>query len=246
MNEVLIQLERLCFSYSQDRHVLAGIDFQLCAAERVGLVGAIGCGKTTFLHLLVGLLKPDGGAIYAFGKPRVREADFHEVRARMGLVFQDPDDQLFCPTVLEDVAFGPLNLGKPPEEAVAVAGDALGLVGLAGFEGRITYRLSGGEKRLVALATVLAMHPEALLLDEPTGGLDEQAKARIGSVLRGLPQAMIIVSHEHDFVHDLATRTLCLDGGKLIEAPPCCRDALTAASRSSVRGAEIAATPHPS
>ena len=114
-----------------------------------------------------------------FGKPRAAERDFHEVRRRVGLLFQDADDQLFCPTVVEDVAFGPLNLGLPRDRVRQVVAETLEAVGLAGYEHRITYKLSGGEKRLVALATVLAMQPEVLLLDEPTSGLDEQATERL-------------------------------------------------------------------
>ena len=217
MNEPLIQLEGVAFAYGSSEPVLDGIDLSLGRGERVGLVGPIGCGKTTLLHLIVGLLRPTAGTIRAFGKRRADERDFHEVRRRAGLVFQYADDQLFCPTVLEDVAFGPLNLGQTAAEATAVAAETLDLLGLKGFGGRITYKLSGGEKRLVSLATVLAMRPEVLLLDEPTNALDAASKARIASILRDLPQAMIIVSHEHDFVTDLATRCLHLEGGRLRE-----------------------------
>ncbi|MCD6405150.1 MAG: ABC transporter ATP-binding protein [Planctomycetes bacterium] len=216
MSEALIRLEGIEFSYPPDREVLAGVDFALSPGERVGLVGPNGCGKTTLLHIMVGLLKPTAGTLGAFGKPRREEADFHEVRRRAGLVFQDGDDQLFCPTVIEDVAFGPLNLDKSPREARAVATETLRLVGLEGFEERITYKLSGGEKRLVSLATILAMKPDVLLLDEPTGALDEASKQRVGEVLRGLPQAMIIVSHERGFLEPLTTRILGMSGGKLV------------------------------
>ena len=139
----------------------------------MALLGPNGCGKTTLLHLIVGLLRPSAGQIEAFGRQRMAEADFHEVRRRVGLLFQDADDQLFCPTVAEDVAFGPLNLGKSRDEVRRIVAGTLDSLGLAGYEHRVTYRLSGGEKRLVALATVLAMQPEVLLLDEPSGGLDD-------------------------------------------------------------------------
>ena len=216
MTEPLIHLEGVQFAYSSERPVLDGIDLVLHDGERIGLVGPIGCGKTTVLHLIVGLLRPTIGTVHAFGRARQKEKDFHEVRRRAGLVFQYADDQLFCPTVIEDVAFGPLNLGKSPQEARAIAAETLKLLDMAGFEERVTYKLSGGEKRLVSLATVLAMQPDVLLLDEPTNALDPESKKRITSVLRELSQAMIIVSHEHGFVMDLMTRCVHLDNGRLV------------------------------
>lgn len=208
LNEPLIKVEHLSFSYTDGMRVLDNINLELASGERVGLVGHVGCGKTTLLHLVVGLLKSVEGTITAFGRTRSEEADFHEVRRRAGLVFQDADDQLFCPTVAEDVAFGPLNLGKSPREAVEVAQRTLELLGMDGFQDRITYDLSGGEKRLVSIATVLAMNPDVLLLDEPTNGLDEDARERIMRVLDSLPQAMIIVSHDRGFIDALAARVL--------------------------------------
>jgi cobalt/nickel transport system ATP-binding protein len=206
MNTQLIHLENVTFAYTSDRPLWSGINFDLLPGERVGIMGPNGCGKTTLLHLIVGLLKPQSGNIWAFGYVRQKEKDFYEVRARAGLVFQDSDDQLFCPTVLEDVAFGPLNLGKTPEEARRIAVNTLYSLGLEGFEERITYKLSYGEKRLVALATVLAMHPDVLLLDEPANGLDEETKKLLTTLLCSLPQAMIIVSHEPEFIDTIATR----------------------------------------
>ena len=157
MNEPLIQLQNVSFAYPSGGRVLSGVALELGAGDRVGLVGPNGGGKTTLLHLIVGLISCTEGEVWAFGKARQAEPDFAEVRQRAGLLFQDPDDQLFCPTVAEDVAFGPLNLGKSADEARNIVAETLGLLGLAGYEQRITYKLSGGEKRLVSLATVLAL-----------------------------------------------------------------------------------------
>lgn len=220
MNEPLFQLRNVHYGHSVEQPVLAGIDFHLGARERVGLAGANGSGKTTLLHLLVGLYKPYAGEIYAFGRRRQAEADYREVRARAGLLFQDPDDQLFCPTVAEDIAFGPLNLGHNRETVGRIVQDTLALLELEGFEERITYKLSGGEKRLVSLATVLAMQPEVLLLDEPTNALDAQTRERLIEILQPLPQTMIIVSHDSDFLAQLATRTVYLEAGRLVADKP--------------------------
>ena len=216
MHDPLIRLSSVSFSYNAGRQVLDDCDFTLLAHERVGLLGANGSGKTTLLALIVGLLKPDEGSVEAFGKMRRSEADFYDVRCRCGLLFQDADDQLFSPTVAEDVAFGPLNLGKPREEVRTIVAQSLDSLGLAGYEDRVTYKLSGGEKRLVALATVLAMQPEVLLLDEPLGGLDSSATERVTAILTALPQAMVIVSHDREFVDRLSTRSVRLAAGKLI------------------------------
>ena len=215
MTDPLFHLEAVRFAHDPARPLLAGVDFRLHGGERVALLGDNGAGKTTLLHLMVGLLRPAAGRITAFGAERRREADFHEVRARAGLLFQDPDDQLFCPTVAEDVAFGPLNLGLSRDHARRRVTDALARVGLDGFEERITHKLSGGEKRLVTLAAVLAMEPQVLLLDEPSNALDRKARQRLIDILAGLPQAMVIVSHDDDLVAGLATRSVTLRDGIL-------------------------------
>jgi cobalt/nickel transport system ATP-binding protein len=217
MNEPLLELRGVGFRYP-DRAVLDGLDFALAPGERVALVGANGSGKTTLLHLLVGLKRPSAGQVLAFGDLRRCESEFVPVRARVGLLFQDSDDQLFCPTVLEDVAFGPLNLGQSPAQARAAALRTLTALGLEGFAERVTHRLSAGEKRLVALATVLAMEPAALLLDEPTNGLDEPTEERLIGHLLGLEQAMLIVSHDRRFLERLATRAVRLAQGRLVPA----------------------------
>ena len=212
----LIETKGLCYRYPRRGMVLDNVDFSLMPGERVALTGANGAGKTTFLHLLVGLKKAKAGEIHAFGQHRKQEPDFVEVRARAGFLFQDPDDQLFCPTVLEDVAFGPLNLGKSREEAVEIAHSTLDSLGMAGFEERVTHQLSGGEKRMITLASVLAMKPDVLLLDEPSNALDTNARQILLDTLQGLPQAMIIISHENEFLSQLATRWVNLEASKLV------------------------------
>lgn len=217
MTEALFHLQDLSFAHDSARPLLARVEFRLHPGERVALLGDNGAGKTTLLHLMLGLLRPRSGTVTAFGAERRREADFHEVRARAGLLFQDPDDQLFCPTVAEDVAFGPLNLGLSRTEARARVAVALNRVGLAGFEDRVTHKLSGGEKRLAALAAVLAMDPQVLLLDEPSNALDRTARERLIAILDSLPQAMVIISHDPDLVDRLATRRVILHDGMLEE-----------------------------
>jgi len=220
MNDVVVSLDEVSFSYTPDRPVLSGCSLRLARSERVGLIGPNGSGKTTLLALIVGLVRPTAGRVEVFGKARVSESDFHEVRGRAGLLFQDADDQLFCPTVAEDVAFGPLNLGKPRREVHQIVARTLDSLGLAGYEDRITYKLSGGEKRLVALATVLAMEPEVLLLDEPTSDLDDEATERVVEIVVRLPQAMLIVSHDRRLLSRIVTRSLRLSRGRLESTDP--------------------------
>ncbi|MDJ0931502.1 MAG: ABC transporter ATP-binding protein [Breoghania sp.] len=211
----LIELTDIRFSYPGHSPVLNGAALTVSAGGRVCISGYNGAGKSTMLKLIVGLLRPDSGRTLAFGKERVREEDFHEVRCQAGFVFQDPDDQLFCPTVAEDIAFGPLNLGKSKDEARAIVNRVLDQLDLAYLRDRITYKLLGGEKRLVSLTSVLAMDPQVLLLDEPTNALDERNEARLREILKDLPQAMVIVSHDADFRENLGTRALHMTGGVL-------------------------------
>lgn len=216
MSEPLISLRGLEFSYTAKQAVIKGLDLDIRPGQRLGLVGPNGSGKTSLLHLIVGLVKPTAGSILAFGRERRKESDFVEVRAKAGLLFQDSEDQLFSPTVLEDVAFGPLNLGQGAKKAKEIAHQTLDSLGLGGYADRITYRLSGGQKRLVALASVLAMQPQVLLLDEPGMGLDEKSLARVREILAGLDQAMLIVSHRRDLLEGIVEGTVCLQEGSLV------------------------------
>ncbi|MDH3799283.1 MAG: energy-coupling factor ABC transporter ATP-binding protein [Desulfobacterales bacterium] len=196
--------------------MLNQLDFQFNRGDRLGLIAPNGSGKTTFLHIIMGLLKPISGQLEIFGKCVYEDKDFYEVRRRIGLLFQDADDQLFSPTVIEDVAFGPLNLGKSKNEAVDIARRTLNFLGLDGFEERITFKLSGGEKRLVSLATVLAMEPEILLLDEPINGLDTKTKKKLTEVLSGLDLSYLLISHDFDFLAETADAIYTMQSGKIL------------------------------
>ena len=214
----IIQLLDLCYSYpGSDVNTIDHLNLSLENHERVGIVAPNGSGKTTLFHLIMGLLKPSKGSIRIFDKIMTTDKDFEAVRRKIGLLFQDSDDQLFSPTVLEDVAFGPLNLGKSPDEARAIAETLLKQLGLKGFEDRITYKLSGGEKRLVALATILAMEPEVLLLDEPSNALDNVTKQMLKDHLQALDLPCLIISHDPDFLVNLTRTNYTMENGKLTE-----------------------------
>jgi cobalt/nickel transport system ATP-binding protein len=215
-NSLIINLEGIFFKYpGTSENAIDNLDLKFYRQDRIGLMGPNGSGKTSLFHIIMGLLKPNAGNIRIFGKPVITEKDFRKVRRRIGLLFQDGDDQLFSPTVLEDVAFGPLNLGKPTDQAKKIAIDTLYELGLDGFEHRVTYKLSGGEKRLVSLATVLAMKPEVILLDEPSNGLDEKTKARLIDVLSHLDLSYILISHESDFLYTLTDSIYTMENGKI-------------------------------
>jgi cobalt/nickel transport system ATP-binding protein len=211
----IIDLENVSFGYPGGPLVLRDLDFRLKSGESVGILAPNGSGKTTLFHLIMGLLKPLSGRIRIFGREVREEKDFVEVRRRIGLLFQDPDDQLFSPTVIEDVAFGPLNLGKTREEAHAIARRTLAHLGLEGFEERVTFKLSGGEKRMVSLATVLAMEPEALLLDEPANGLDTRTRARLMELLLSLDLPYVLISHEIDFLAATTRSAYTMENGRI-------------------------------
>jgi len=214
-NGVIIQLEKVCFAYQGRNNVIDELDLTFHQGDRLGIISPNGSGKTTLFHIIMGLLKPNSGKIEVFGRPVQKEKDFHIVRRRIGMLFQDADDQLFSPTVLEDVAFGPLNIGKSKEEAISISRRILDFLGLSGFEDRITFKLSGGEKRLVSLAAVLAMEQEVLLLDEPTSGLDGHTKAKLIEVLTGLNLPYIVISHEYDFITAVTEQIYTIEDGKI-------------------------------
>ncbi|MGO8823145.1 MAG: energy-coupling factor ABC transporter ATP-binding protein [Desulfomonilaceae bacterium] len=210
----MIQLRNIRFKYAS-QYLFDGLNLNIDRGDRVGLLGANGCGKTTLCHIIMGLLAPESGDVEIFGKKRNRESDFADIRGKIGFLFQDSDDQLFCPTVIEDVAFGPLNMGQSPEEAKRTVTSTLKSLKLSGFEDRITYKLSGGEKRLVSLATVLAMKPEFLILDEPTSGLDEKTTQRLVEILKESNLGYMIISHDRDFIKLTVDKLIQMKDGQI-------------------------------
>lgn len=215
MSEIIIELNNISYAFPDRDAALNGLDFHLHAEEKLGLFGPNGAGKSTMLHIIMGLIRPDQGEVKLFGSPTGKAGCYDEARLKIGFLFQHSDDQLFCPTVLDDVTFGPLNQGLSTAQARDRAAQALETVGLTGFEDRVPYRLSGGEKKLVALATVLAMRPEVLILDEPTSGLAPEAKDRLIDILRNLDMARLVVSHEPDFLAATTDRLLAMRDGRI-------------------------------
>jgi len=213
----ILKLENICFSYPGSKtRVLDGLSLDIKDGDRIGMVAPNGSGKTTLLHTIMGLCKPDQGSIEVLGKPMETEKDFVGIRSRVGLLFQDSDDQLFCPTVLDDVAFGPLNLGHSRHQAMEVSRRILKKLGIEELEASVTHRLSGGQKRLVALAAVLAMSPEVLLLDEPTAGLDTGVKQKLIYILNHLAISYFVISHEFDFINAVTDRVFSMEKGKIL------------------------------
>lgn len=213
----VIALERIFFTYPCGRMLFSGLDFELRSGDSIGLLGANGIGKTTLLRVMTGLRRPDSGRVLLYGRAVESEEGWYRLRCTVGFVLQNSDDQLFSPVVLDDVAFGPLNLGMGRDEAREAAMDALRTLGIEALAGRATHQLSGGEKKLAAIASVLSMRPKALLLDEPTIFLDERAKGRVREFLESSPLPRVVVSHDGDFLKRVSNRLLTLSDGRLAE-----------------------------
>ena len=214
MSHHLVAVRDLRFAYADGTPALDGVTFAIHHGESVGLVGANGAGKSTLLLHLAGVLAPTSGTVRVGDWPVTRETLPH-VRRSLGLVFQDPDDQLFMPTVYEDVAFGPLNLGFPATEVEQRVDDALQRVGVGHLKDKPPYHLSGGEKKRVAIATVLSMSPDILVMDEPTNGLDPFARRQLLALLRDFRHTKIFTSHDLDMVLELCERTIILHEGQV-------------------------------
>lgn len=214
MNE-LISLEGVFISRASN-NILSNVNLALGAGERLAIVGPNGAGKTTLLRTIVGLERPAKGLVRLFGTECADERSFRLFRPRIGFLFQDSDDQLFCPSVIEDVSFGPLNMGCTEAESLARAQEALDELGIGHLSERISHRLSGGEKRLVCLAGLLAMRPDVLMLDEPTNGIDTENGRRLRAALHAFPGAMLLISHDDHFIAELATRAMVIRDNSLL------------------------------
>ncbi len=210
----------LSHAYPDGRVALSGVGFEVRAGERVALVGPNGAGKTTLFLRLCGVLPGNPGEAAVAGLDPADPGHRKKLPGVVGVVFQNPDDQLFSATLLEDVAFGPLNLGATVEEARDRADEALKRVGLAGAGERTPHRLSGGEKRRAALAGVLAMRPEVLLLDEPSMFLDPRGRRELIRLLNDLPGTMLVATHDLELVHDACSRVIVLDAGRVVADGP--------------------------
>jgi cobalt/nickel transport system ATP-binding protein len=219
MSHHLVEVDDLHYGYPGGQPALAGVSFRITHGEAVGIVGANGAGKSTLLLQLLGIIFPGSGSVRVGDWP-VERKTLPQVRRSAGLIFQDPDDQLFMPTVWEDVNFGPLNQGLPPEEAGRRSERALETVGAFHLKNRPPYKLSGGEKRAAAIAAVLAMEPDILIMDEPSAGLDPAARRRLIELLAGFRHTKIIATHDLDLVLDLCPRTIVLGGGRVIADGP--------------------------
>jgi cobalt transport protein ATP-binding subunit len=214
-----VEIAGLSHRYPNAHQALRNVSFTLQPDEKVALIGPNGAGKSTLLLHLNGILKAQTGSVRVFGKP-VAGANLGEVRALVGLVFQNPDDQLFSPRVFDDVAYGPLYMGLPEPEIRQRVTDALACVGMSGFEERRPHELSIGERKRIALATVLSMNPRLLALDEPSAGLDPRARRGLINLLAELPQAMLVSTHDMHLVKDLFRRIVIMDGGEIVADGP--------------------------
>ena len=214
-SEPLIALENVSFSYAGHRRILDGARFELRPGQKIGLSGSNGCGKTTLLFIIMGLLRAQEGTVTIFGEPRRTEKDFQPIRTQLGFVFQDANDQLFSPTVADDIAFGPLNRGASREEADGIVETILAQLHLEGFGPRVTHDLSGGEKKLVSIGTALALNPRLLILDEPTNSLDEATVARVENILDGCGLPCLIVSHDRGFLERNTSRIMTMKEGRV-------------------------------
>ena len=219
MSEPSLEVLGLSYVYPDGHQALHDVDLHVHHGERVALLGPNGAGKTTLLLHLNGIFRPASGTVRVAGLD-ITDESLMEVRRRVGLVFQDPDDQLFMPTVGQDVAFGPANFGVEGDELDRRVTEALGAVSMLDALDRAPHHLSYGERRRVAIATVLAMRPEILVLDEPTSNLDPASRRELIDVLRGLPITQLLVTHDLPFALELCPRALVMDEGRIVAGDP--------------------------
>jgi cobalt transport protein ATP-binding subunit len=227
----------LGYTYPDGRRALSNLSFSVAPGEAVGVIGPNGAGKTTLFMVLAGLFQPTEGSLAITGtEPDWRKGN--ELRRKIGLVFQSTDEQLFSPTVFDDVAFGPLNFGLSRGRVKERVAESLEAVGLAGYEERSPHHLSSGEKRRVALATVLSYDPEILILDEPTSDLDPRGRRELVNLLGGMPQTKIIASHDLEFIARTCSRVILISGGS-IQADSPAPQAITDRTLLEANGLEV-------
>lgn len=219
MSHHIVEVRDLRHSYADGTVALKGVSFIITHGESVGIIGANGAGKSTLLLHLNGCLEPSGGSIL-IGHTPLSTGTLPHIRRTVGIVFQDPDDQLFMPTVFDDVAFGPLNLGYSPADVELRVTEVLELVGCDHLRDKPPYKLSGGEKKRVAIATVLSMSPDILVMDEPTSGLDPFARRQLIGLIREFRHTRILSSHDLDMVYEVCDRTIILNDGMLAADGP--------------------------
>jgi cobalt/nickel transport system ATP-binding protein len=229
-----LSVRDLSFAYPDGHEALFGVRMEVREGERVALLGPNGAGKTTLVLHLNGVFLPQAGRV-TVGDMDVEKKNLKEIRRRVGVVFQDPDDQLFMPTVREDVAFGPANLGVEGEELERCVHAALEAVGMEGYADRPPHHLSFGQRRRVAVATVLAMQPEIVVLDEPTSNLDPTSRRELAEILQGLDLTLLMVTHDLPYALELCPRSLVMDAGAIVAEGPTAEilgdDSLMAAHR---------------
>jgi cobalt/nickel transport system ATP-binding protein len=245
MSEIAVRVSELTYAYPDGPTALDGVSLELAAGESAGIVGPNGAGKTTLFFCLSGVLPAPRGRMAILGLDPADAAQRRRLPEHVGIVFQNSDDQLFNTTVLDDVAFGPLNLGLPADEVRRRVAEALERVGLSGFEGRVPFHLSGGEKRRVALAGVLAMRPGVLLLDEPSMYLDPRGRRELIRLVNGLRVTKLIASHDLEMILQTCQRAVVLDRGKVMADGPA-RAVLGDAALMDAHGLEVphSLTPH--
>ena len=221
MSHHTIAMQDVRYNYPDNTEALQGVSFLITHGESVALIGGNGAGKSTLLSLLVGIVFSTSGSVNVGGLKMTPQAAA-DIRRRIGMVFQNPDDQLFMPTVFDDVAFGPLNMGFSPEQTQEIVNKSLETVGATHLIRRSSHRLSTGEKRAVSIASVLSMTPDILLMDEPTSGLDPWSRRQLTGLLQNFNHTRIIATHDLDFAMDVCERTIVLQNGRVVADGPTC------------------------
>jgi len=213
----IIEISNLCYTYPDGKTALENVDLNISEGESVGIVGANGAGKTTLILHINGILRENKGGGIKIIEMEMNDKNVRKIRSKIGLVFQNPEDQLFSPTVFEDVSFGPLNMRLPADEVIKRTSAALEMVEMSGFENRSSHHLSEGEKKRISVATVLSMNPEILVLDEPTSNLDPKHRRELINLLKKICKTIIIVSHDLEAVLELCDRTVLMNRGTIVK-----------------------------